>query len=563
MEKAVRWGLNRMALAITGLVIACAPGQNGAGDATPEPPSQGSPAGSPQGTPPDSTQGTPPEPQPEVPAPSHTCPYSLATDGVTYEAGAPIKVAWSAPAGRLEGDWVGLYKVGDTDAAYLSKQDVPKGSVGMLTFSAPPRSGNYELRYLTPGTATRVGVSNSCSVSATPGNIFLFSNYEGGTYTLVVDQNLPNIQIGIVAYEPSHVTVTGPYASNVSVVRLVSYKSSESTVEGVASSKVQIVSPEAVTHKQPYGGSRIICATGQRFLSWPGGGCNSTTQVEEYFMAKFGEVSVLSHVSRYGVFSGSIPLSQARLSMVVVREVSHFDVAAAAGRPTGTVEITLEVNAKVRALTTLAPALTTGSLGSGSIVRINNYASILGAGGAGGSGGNGGGGGRPRTCSRDGLPGGVAIELTVPATINNQGNIWGGGGGGGGGSGCNLNAGGGGGAGDVGGAGGAGASQLSNEEELAFCGQDNGARSGVPGGAGGAMGGEGGKGGDYWGDGSYAMLGGDGGGYGQPGQPSGACVFASSGGAAGSAIKRNGHTVNVPDGVYDTGGGRIRGPVTP
>ncbi|WNG31519.1 hypothetical protein F0U62_13205 [Cystobacter fuscus] len=190
----------------------------------------------------------------------------------------------------------------------------------------------------------------------------------------------------------------------------------------------------------------------------------------------------------------------------------------------------------------------------------------MGAGGAGGSGGNGGSGGRPRGCGRDGLPGGTAIHLTVPVTLDNRGNVWGGGGGGGGGSGCNQSAGGGGGAGNVAGVGGAGATQLSEAEEVAFCGQDNGLRTGAPGGAGGTLGGAGGKAGDYWGDGSYSMLGGDGGGYGQPGQPAGACgalVFPSSGGAAGAAIKRNGYTVNVPDGVYDTGGGRIRGPVAP
>ncbi|QDE94148.1 hypothetical protein BHS06_18750 [Myxococcus xanthus] len=189
----------------------------------------------------------------------------------------------------------------------------------------------------------------------------------------------------------------------------------------------------------------------------------------------------------------------------------------------------------------------------------------MGAGGNGGSGGNGGGGGRPRSCNRDGLPGGTAIELTVPATLTNRGNIWGGGGGGAGGSGCNRNAGGGGGAGFVGGAGGEGASSLSGSEELAYCGQDNGVRTGEPGRAGGTAGGQGGRTGDSRGDGSYDILGGDGGGFGQPGEPAGACggLGASTGGAAGAAIKRRGHAVNVPDGRYDTGGGRIRGPVMP
>lgn len=547
MEKIVNWGLSRMAVAILGAMLACTPGEEGAPGLEPgESPQVEAPAA----------------PQQEEPMAPEDCTYALVTDSSTYEAGATIRVAWAAPASHPEGDWIGLYRTGAPASAFLSRFRVPQGAVGMLTYSAPPRSGTYELRYQPESGSAHVGISNSFTVSASPPNIFLFSNYEGGTYTLEVDQNLPNIQIGIVAYEPSHVTLTGPYVGNVSVVRMVSFKSGESTVQGIDASKVQILPRQPVTHRQPYGGTHLYCATGRRILSWSGG-CNSTTQVEEYFLAQFEEVSVLSHTSQYGAFSGALPLSRARLNMVVVREKTHFNIAEAAGMPSGAVNITLEVNAPIGALSAQRPALTTGSLAAGSTVRINNYANILGAGGAGGSGGNGGGGGRPRTCSRDGLPGGVALELTVPATLQNQGNIWGGGGGGGGGSGCNLNAGGGGGAGYVGGAGGAGASTLTQSEELTFCGQDNGVRSGVPGTPGSIQGGTGGKDGDSAGDGSYSMIAGDGGGYGQPGQPSAACVAPSSGGAAGAAIKRNGHTVNVADGLYDTGGGRIRGPVTP
>ncbi|WP_395824415.1 hypothetical protein [Archangium minus] len=560
MEKTVRRGVNRIALVVTGLVMACEPSKDGgAGAKLDTIPRQDVPAESGQGAPSVPGQGAPSEPL-------HDGSYVLSTDGSTYRAGAAINVSWSAPATHSLGDWVGIFKVGEPDASFLAKKYVPAGSSGLLTLSAPPQSGNYELRYLPDTASTIVSVSNPFTVSVTAGNIFLFSNYEGGTYTLVVDQNLPNIQIGIASYMPSHVTLTGPYVGNVSVVRVTGYNSAQSTVHGVPSSKVQLVAPEPVTHKQPYANNRSLSySTGQRVLSWAAGGGNSTTQVEEYFMSKFGEVSFLSHMSRYAPFSGNIPLSVARLNLVVVRDTTNFNVAAAAGQPSGAVNITVDVNATVSATSTLTPAFTTGALASGSTVQLNNYASILGAGGAGGSGGNGGSGGRPRACGRNGLPGGTAIHLTVPATLNNRGNVWGGGGGGGGGSGCNQNAGGGGGAGHVGGTGGAGASQLSNSDELAFCGQDNGVRAGVPGGAGGSVGGEGGKAGDYAGDGSYSMVGGDGGGYGQPGQPAGACgtLSPSYGGAAGAAIKRNGNVVNVLDGTYDTGGGRIRGPVAP
>ncbi|WP_245767143.1 hypothetical protein [Stigmatella erecta] len=491
--------------------------------------------------------------------------YFLATDSSTYSAGSAINVAWFAPATHSGSDWVGLFKVGDPDSAYLSKKYVPSGQSGLLTFSVPSQGGNYELRYLPHPSTQSISISNAFVVSATAGTVFLFSNYEGGTYNLVVDQNLPNIQIGIATFKPSNITLSGSFVGNVSAVRVVGYYANQSTVQGVDASKVKLVSsPEPVSHKQPYAdNTRLVYSTGDRVLSWMSKGSNSMTQVEEYFMSKFGEVSVLSHMSRYAAFSGNIPFSAARLNMVVVRDTVNLDLAAAVGRPSGAVTLSVDVNATVGATSALTPALTTGSLAAGSTVRINNYASIVGAGGAGGSGGNGGSGGWPRACGRNGLAGGTALFLTVPATISNRGSIWGGGGGGGGGSGCNSNAGGGGGAGHVGGGGGAGFSQFSNAEELAFCGQDNGVRSGVPGEAGGTAGGGGGKEDDYDGYRSYDMIGGDGGGYGQPGQPAGACgsLAPSSGGSAGAAIKRNGHVVNVPDGIYDTGAGRIRGPV--
>lgn len=540
MKELIKRGVSRALLAIAGLAMACVAGEDRGGAAKlPAPPQA-------------------------VQEKRLASDYFLATDGSTYQAGATINVAWAAPSTHSSMDWVGLYKVGDSDAAYLSKKYVPAGSSGMLTFSAPVRSGTYELRYV-PGTGTTsYSTSNPFTVSLTAGNIFLFSNSEGGTYTLVVDQDLPNIQIGIVSLAPSIVTLTGPYVGNVSTV-LVSGYSTMSTVKGIDASKAQQDLQAPVTRQQAYADNEIVCADGIRIKSYSNWGCNSSTQIEEYFLSKFGEVSVLSHMTRNNAFSGTIPLSAARLNMVVVRDTTHFNVAAAAGQPTGAVKITVDVNATIGSASTLAPAFTTGSLGSGSTVQINNYADIKGAGGSGGSGGNGGGGAYPRTCSRDGLPGGPAIVLTVPTTINNRGNIWGGGGGGGGGSGCNANAGGGGGAGYVGGAGGAGASSLSNVDELAFCGQDNGVRTGAAGNAGGETGGEGGKTGEFGGlgPGSYDMLGGNGGGYGQPGQPPDACVFASRGGAAGAAIKRNGNSVNIPDGAYDIGFGRIRGPVLP
>lgn len=207
------------------------------------------------------------------------------------------------------------------------------------------------------------------------------------------------------------------------------------------------------------------------------------------------------------------------------------------------------------------PALTTGKFPIGSTVTLLNNGRIIGAGGAGGSGGNGGSGRVPRLCGRDGGNGGNAIELKYPLQIKNEGSILGGGGGGGGSSSCNQNFGGGGGAGSGPGAAGAGFSSLNHRQELAFCGQDNGVRTGVAGTAGGEVGGVGGVSKDEFG--GIRMNGGKGGNYGQSGTSGVNCIPGelTKGGSGGLAIKLNGHATNVLKGPYDSGDGAIRGSV--
>ncbi len=122
---------------------------------------------------------------------------------------------------------------------------------------------------------------------------------------------------------------------------------------------------------------------------------------------------------------------------------------------------------------------------NGAVVCIDVVGSVVGRGGRGGSGGNGGTGGgvgpSPRFCARDGEAGGPAIWVDGPAHVVVSGLLAGGGGGGAGYSACNLVGGGGGGAGRPAGEGGAAATSLSAAEELAFCGQDNGYRTGPAG----------------------------------------------------------------------------------
>lgn len=118
------------------------------------------------------------------------------------------------------------------------------------------------------------------------------------------------------------------------------------------------------------------------------------------------------------------------------------------------VVLNIQSGVTINSLTYTQPALTVGNLKNGDYVIIFNYGSIIGAGGDGGDGGNSAGTGN--TTGSPGAKGGAAIAAFFPCTIENHGQIHGGGGGGGGGTGgltgsTSTGGGGGGGAGSVGG----------------------------------------------------------------------------------------------------------------
>lgn len=248
----------------------------------------------------------------------------------------------------------------------------------------------------------------------------------------------------------------------------------------------------------------------------------------------------------------------------VIKSQNNLDLSKLNLNPSNDIKVVIASGVVIGSSSSFLPALTTGKLNNTIVpykITLKNYGLILGAGGTGGSGGNGGSGGAPTFCGRNGLDGGTAIELTVPITVLNHGKIFGGGGGGGGGSGCNVNTGGGGGMGIVAGPGGAKSTSFSKYYELAYCGQDNGYRTGIAGKAGTASaGGAGGR----TGSGSNLQTAGAGGLWGYPGKRATGCGAenTSRGGAAGYSINTNGLPLSgVASGSYQTTIGGIRGPV--
>ena len=58
--------------------------------------------------------------------------------------------------------------------------------------------------------------ASGCSPS---GNVVLFTNYDGGVLNIQVDEDIPDLRIGVVAYNAVRIAFTGAFASNVTEVR--------------------------------------------------------------------------------------------------------------------------------------------------------------------------------------------------------------------------------------------------------------------------------------------------------------------------------------------------------
>lgn len=72
----------------------------------------------------------------------------------------------------------------------------------------------------------QVTTSSDCQISGGGNaNLIIFTNYDGGILNINVDQNIPNLKIGVCSYEPVTINISGTYASNVSEVIYAGYVS--------------------------------------------------------------------------------------------------------------------------------------------------------------------------------------------------------------------------------------------------------------------------------------------------------------------------------------------------
>jgi gliding motility-associated-like protein len=141
------------------------------------------------------------------------------------------------------------------------------------------------------------------------GNWMMFANYDGGKLRIIIDQNIPNLRLGICTYEPVQVTITGPFSACVTEVYYAGFNSAQlnnhcgfpisaSSISGVNPSitsisfapPVGIISPPNPNNilNLPNGNNTgIICLATCDANSYQGG-CNTIDQVVDHFQTRFG-----------------------------------------------------------------------------------------------------------------------------------------------------------------------------------------------------------------------------------------------------------------------------------
>ncbi|MBP7514989.1 MAG: T9SS type A sorting domain-containing protein [Flavobacteriales bacterium] len=150
------------------------------------------------------------------------------------------------------------------------------------------------------------------------GNVAIFSNYDGGALTINVDQDIPDLHIGIVSYEFAVISITGPYVSNVVAVQWAGYNGNndhcgtgaitQSTVIGGVTSGISdvvVMPPSTLANTNGY--PLIICSYNCD-ISTQQGGCNTVDQVADYFLDAWGG-NLLFHLTQYGCWGGVYDIS--------------------------------------------------------------------------------------------------------------------------------------------------------------------------------------------------------------------------------------------------------------
>ena len=134
----------------------------------------------------------------------------------------------------------------------------------------------------------------------TMGNLIIYSNYNGGILTINVDQNIPNLKIGICTYEPVQVNFTGAFVGNITQVVYAGFNSTQNndncgqgnfitSITGLNPALVSIFTNPPVGYTPVHGngagnwGSTMIGASGLCDTTTDTGGVNTPDEIVYYF----------------------------------------------------------------------------------------------------------------------------------------------------------------------------------------------------------------------------------------------------------------------------------------
>ncbi|MBK9759230.1 MAG: gliding motility-associated C-terminal domain-containing protein [Flavobacteriales bacterium] len=180
----------------------------------------------------------------------------------------------------------------------------------------------------------------NCCIDVTPptqitgcdplGNVMIWSNYNGGVLNIDVDQNIPNLKVGICTYEAVEVNFSGAFVGNITEVIYAGFDGGNNNCgNGPPTTVINGVPPGIVTqYSQTLGNIAIANYLGEPLgLGFPplvncitgaegecstsnNGGGNSAPQIVQFFLMEFGVGSALfGHFVQYDCFGASYALS--------------------------------------------------------------------------------------------------------------------------------------------------------------------------------------------------------------------------------------------------------------
>lgn len=163
------------------------------------------------------------------------------------------------------------------------------------------------------------------------GTLVVFSNYDGGYLNININQNIPNLKIGIASYEPTEVNIYGDFVDNVSEVHYVGYfplqgtgnfhcdvalaTASINAPAGVLTTILSLPIPTLLTELDPeFGDFGITIGDNNSITSCYScnndtyqGGSNTSAQIGGYFVNYFGE-DLLFLKTQYACWCGEYTL---------------------------------------------------------------------------------------------------------------------------------------------------------------------------------------------------------------------------------------------------------------